>query len=390
MDFNLLIWAVYGFQWIRTYFLMLFHVQLPRVRVAIFDNLYHDFSGLCFYQLPLLGVSSVFVLYVILRWRKILYEDLGGQILVPQTNTEPSDFRKMLAKTLETESQWIANVLDRIDRLQNYCLTTAGLRAKRNVIACMIAAFLVGYIILQTRMFWAVFPETVITSTARTFFYGINAWDVLVQIMIQALFFRIVSFGIEISEDESALERTPPKISAEHWTLEELTPQSRRRILCNAAALLAAIPFCMLLQSKGWEIVTAIWMHTQLIPLAFNNVDLDTLIKIEAVIVAIAVLWGSRYPRRRFLGYALLFLASGLVTVCCAEWTPVLSSGVTLLNQFLFWWLDTESQNQIFRHQPMSGFYFHHCFSITWFIYSLLAAGICYGLHRRSFGQHTR
>ncbi|GHT20905.1 hypothetical protein FACS189419_00950 [Planctomycetales bacterium] len=387
IDFNLLMWAVYGFGWYWLLYLRLFNVHLPTLQVIIFNNLQHDFSRLCFSYLPMLGVFSFFVLYIILRWRKILYEDLGGQIPVSKTDAEPGDLRKMLAKTLETEYRWFANWIDGIHRLRNYFLTANGLRAKRNIAAWIIAVFLVGYAVLQIRLIWCIPLQSFGTPAERTFYYGSFIWWLLVQIIIQALFFRIVSFGMNISEDESALKNTPPHISSEHWTLEELAPQSRRRIVYNAVVLLAAIPLCMLFQAEIWNIVRKFKIQFGTLSVYSNqwniSFELGTFIIIETVLVSLAVLWGFRYPHRRFLGYVLLFLVSGLWGVSSIEWQPFSFIVLQPLCQFCFSWLGVESQNQMFRNVTMSEFYFYHCLALTWLIYSLLAAAICYGIHRR-------
>ena len=334
-----------------------------------------------FNHLPLLLVLSAFIVYIVLRWRQLLYEDHTNRHsregwnpdvrlcsldsrLRGNDGKEPS----LLAKTLEREITFIRNL---VNRYRHSTLTAPGICIKRNVVLGFVALFCVYYMVQQS-LLYVQFFSTWEPSTWQ--FVGALmsvAMEFLFLIAVYALFFWIISKAIDIAWDDDALEKTPPKIPLSSWNESELRPEGRRKMLVDSVLLLCMVTLVLILMSFGSALVQEFLFSDPKYTLFSlpQHLDIGRLIMMLVVLVVLTVLWCSYNPAKRLLGFARLFLVGGLLAFCYIEWVP--------LTNFI-----ANHYHPVFglpRWETLCKIFFSwHLTAFSFLVYSLLAATSCY------------
>ncbi len=365
LDFNLLLWVYSFFARYVLNELTLGHWE-PGIDLAILFGVFPvEARAFLYGGLPVFLIFSGFMLHVALRWRQILYEDFAD-------------------KSASTKTELIAEP------------SILGIRRKRNI--CMWAAIfcLILYIAFGIWQHAAMFSQVHVSDTVLTWFWGATAWFYLLQILFQLVFFRIVDRGIDLSENRDVTESTTYIVG----DIATSTPAERRKILNDAAILLLAIPLLTMLLCVGLGFVRQLTPEPQEIGAITdmtkstprNTVQYYTpplpsdqviqIAQIEIVLVVLAVLWGSGNKRKRYAVYALLFFATGLMTVLFIEWRPLFQDQlVPRFAEMFYWWLP-ESDKESFRlgeaweSSLITRYLYWHVFAVTWLVYSLLVATV--------------
>ena len=194
---------------------------------------------------------------------------------------------------------------------------------------------------------------------------------------IYAVFFWIVSKAIRISWDESSLEQTPPKIPLSQWNEAELQLGRRRQILVDNIFLLCMIPLALILFSFGSRLMKGLVFPNSLYPI-MPIWNLEILVMGLVALVVLTVLWCSYNPEKRLLGFARLFLFSGLLTFCFIEYQPLRGLATEYFLHDFFSWLREGIIDNAPQPSHWEVYFKRHLTAGTFLVYSLLAAAFCY------------
>ena len=404
LDMHVLFWLIYFAKPFLARFINPHFWSLP-------DNYWflpYPTKMLLFNHLPIFFVFAAFVVYIVLRWRQLLYEDKIGLLhnsppvegghfaqqndgvvcqktettpplrgtppkegncsaeyhtLQDDSQTEPS----LLAKTLNTEITFVRNL---VSNYRNACLTAQGICIKRNIVLGLVVLFCVYDIVKQSLMWVKVLSSAPYSTWQFVGACALIILSFLIGIAVYALFFRLISKAIGISWDESAKEQSPPKIPLSSWSESELQPEGRQKILIDCVVFLCMIPLMLILMILGGGLVQELafsdpWYKTYSLP---QNLGTDRLFMLLVVLVVLTVLWGSYNPTKRLLGFARLFLVGGLLAFCFIEWQPL----TNLIANF------DGSMFGLSRWETFSKIFFTwHLTAGAFLAYSLLAAGFC-------------
>ena len=341
--------------------------------------------------LPQYAVLAGFMLYVILRWRRLLYEDLTE---TDQSHTDQSRARQ---EAEESENPW-HRVFQRERRLffglfagcrrwLDSFLTVEGLKKKFYVVLGIVAVSVLFSQCLRMSLSYLAFSRSGVQNTFLVWFAMSLGWSIVLILVFQTVFFRMMWRGIRMSADEQAVEAAPPKFPAESWrteaVLESLSPVSRRRVLVDALVLMAAIPLVIQLISVALGIArqTMDINNPYFMPLDWA---VQTVVRLQIVLVTVAALYVSARPARRYAVFGLLFFLSGLVAFYYFERLPLLGVAIVgPLVQRLFWWLSMDgfrSPLPFWDEQKM--YLFYHLLTLIGCGYLFFASAVCYVIHR--------
>ena len=339
-----------------------------------------------FHHLPLFLVFSTFIVYIVLRWRQLLCEDRTPRetetqqretgTVSPQQSERGGDTVavSLLAKTLEREISFVRNV---VNNYRNSCLTTRGICVKRNIVLGLVALFCVYYIVKQSLLYAKAFSWHEFSSEQIVGALVIVVLSFLFMIALYAIFFRIISKAIGIAWDDAALEKSPPKIPLSQWNEAELQPEGRRQMLVDSVILLCMVPLILILMILGIGLAQELLFTDPKYTIMSlpQNLGIDRLIMFLVVLVVLTVLWCSYNPTKRWLGFARLFLAVGLLAFCYFEWQP--------FHQLVAsYWSHGSDGMTVFglsRWEMLSKMYLPwHLTAFSFLAYSLSAAGFCY------------
>jgi hypothetical protein len=319
-----------------------------------------------FDHLPLLLIFSAFVVYIVLRWRQLLFEDRTENELHESEPPTASAETTLLAKTLEREISFIRNI---VSKYRTYTLIPHGICVKRNIVLGLVALFCVYYITILVWGNWQLFsaPSELRQAAAICLFFGLI---ILFSLGTYALFFWIVSKAIGIAWDDAALEKTPPKIPLSQWNENKLRPEGRRQMFVNSVVLLCMIPLMLILMFLGSGLVQELMLSDPKYTFhSLRNLSIDRLIMLLVILVMLTVLWCSYNPAKRLLGFARLFLAGGLLAFCFIEWEPL----TNLVTNHYYPMLGLSRWESFSK-----AFLSWHLTAVPFLVYSLLAAAFCY------------
>lgn len=386
LDFNLFLWAYYFIRITVLHCIVLGHWG-PRINLtAWYGIIPEEAVAFLFDGLPVFLLFSAFLLWAVLRWRNLLYEDLGGKIEATKNKSNEEE-PAMWSGVFRSEIDFFCRLKNRLRNLQDSVLTFEGIRKKLNVCRWIVSFCLLAYIAWnswQNYKMFSVIPTGHFSATTMFWFLGSICWTYLLQIAMQIGFFWIVAKGIRISKNEETLKTTSPQYDTAQWNLDQIGQTSQRQILQNALFFLAAIPFASMLLSVGLGIVRRInWI-------APPSGNLNSYFSLpngpylyQIVLVVFAVLCISYVPKQRYRITAFLFLFSGFLTFFCVEWTPLLHSSVlSPLYEYLFWWIPKEEVGDFDTGRYSGMYFFWHVYSVFWLAYCLTASAVCFFLGR--------
>jgi len=353
---------------------ILFLLRLPIVFVALLiagiiigaffseDSQKHNNYVLIHFQLIICFIFAAFILYVVLRWRQLLYED----------KIEPS-------KEPGTERSIVLRLINRlINRYRNFCLTARGICVKRNIVLGFVALVCVGHIVMQSWVYMKFYLGFPLSTGQLIAIFASLTVGFLVMIAIYALFFWIVSKAISISWDDAALEKTPPKIPLSQWNEAELRPEGRRQLLDNSVALLCMVPLMLILLNFG-SVLALELLSADSIYAALRFLDISALIALLVILSVLTALWCSYNPSRRLLGFARLFLVSGLLAFCFIEHTSLLHlAREYFLRDYFDWLFSGDLASLLHFHDHLTWLCPWRLTAVSFLVYSLLAAAVCY------------
>jgi len=401
LDLCVLLWLI---SFATTLLARVFNLNAPIGDLRFFPFLPYSTHIFLFNHLPLLLVFSAFIVYIVLRWRQLLYEDSHSRINCPSREGRNPDERlpsldsrlrgndgegsgdseavsTLLAKTLEREITFFRNFAS---RYRTSTLTVPGICIKRNIVLVLVVLFCVYYFVKQSLWLASALSNWEPSTWQYVGFFAILALGFLCVIAFYALFFWIISKAIGIAWDDAALEKSPPKIPLSQWNEAKLRPEGRRRMLVDSVLLLCMVPLMLILMFLGSGLVQELLFsdpkHTIFsLP---RNLDIGRLIMILVVLVMLTVLWCSYNPAKRLLGFARLFLVSGLLALCFIEWEPL----TQIVASYWQFGLEDMTVMALSRWEMLSKIYLSwHLTAGAFLVYSLLAAAVCYFL--RAWGE---
>jgi RNA polymerase sigma factor (sigma-70 family) len=403
LDMNILFWLIpFVLGWISIWASSMMQSRRDWIFELVFFFKSFPLSVQLFLSshLPVLLVFGAFVVYIVLRWRQILYEDKIAQepgasapgYVIEKTESfgdsghpgadAPGSCATdscALGKMFDREINFVRNL---VNGYRNSPLTPHGLCVKRNIVLGLIVVFLIHHIVSQALFYWRLtygpswepssgqFAWLAVECTARAFF----------SLGIQVVFFYFVSKAIGISQDETALEQSPPKISLAQWSDNELCPKGRRQILIDAFFLMVTVPLMLILAALGGGITQENLFDRNSLMGGTYPMSIAALIELHVALVVLTVLWCSRNPTKRLLSFSRLFLVGGLLAFGYIEYQPLRHLATLFyLSDFFSWWAGSGVfEPGIFELLKMYSAW--HLTAMAFLVYSLLAAAFCYFL----------
>lgn len=386
LDFNLFLWVYYFINITFLHGIVLGHSGSRIGLAAWFGIIPEEAAAFLFDGLPVFLLFSAFLLWAVLRWRNLLYEDLGGKIEATKNKSNEEE-PAMWSGVFRSEIDFLCRLMNRFRNLQDSFLTFEEIRRKHNVCRWIIGFCLLVYIawnIWQNYKMFSVIPTGHFSATTMFWFWGATCWSYLLQIAIQVGFFGVIAKGIRISENEETLKTTPPRDEIAQWNLEQIERTNQRPILREALLFLTVIPLASMLLCVGLGIVRKINL------VAPPSGDLSYYFSLpngpylyQIALVVFAVLWISYVPKQRYRITAFLFLLSGLLTFFFVEWIPLVYSGLlSPLYEYLFWWISKEEVGDFDAGRHAGMYFFWHVYSACWLVYCLLVSVVCFFVDR--------
>ena len=271
------------------------------------------------------------MLYCVLRWQSLLYGEITGKVKEPLTPPTPEQELEYRATTFEREIQIYRNTVAKLKQWRDYLRTDAGLRRKRDISIGLVMLVLTGYQIWQ----YVLFNRFEAWRTLDQFFFLVCfvGWFFVLYLAIQIVFYRLISRGITLSENESKAEQ----LDFGDWTAESVSPERRRHFIKSAALLLFLGPVLIFLLAifVNYAQINQFFRlpppsppqnayHVSQVPV--GGADFRS-IYVSTVLAVVMAFWGTIRPQYRNRIYAIFFLGIGIWMFVALEWNPFLYSG---------------------------------------------------------------
>ncbi len=415
LDLSVLIWVVVPLIRCVYHIFMIYGPKHSNDLVYIVRMLPSALRDTLFDHLPVFLLFSAFAVYVVLRWRELLAQDqadrhprAGGDLdekatcsvaseihvaqqdsvqednqaesLGPRLRGDDGGETSPFAKTFEAETTFFRN-------LSNYVLSPNGLCVKRNIMFGVLAVMFIITATQNFRLTWIIAHQFGWNPTQTVigwvwFGYGTGQLIALAVLLFLAW---IASKAITISWDETAMEKTPPRVPLSDWSVEENRPAIRRQILWDSFFLLLTVPLALI----GFGLAAGL-VHQHLFtfrPLQLGK--LNTLTEWTTALAVLTALWISRNPSKRLLGISRLFLVAGLSAALYIEGWPLLTLAGDFYGQTLSGTLGLPMAPPHGTYEMQKEFFSFHLTAAAFLVYSLLASAFCFFLQPAEISQRS-
>ena len=368
--------------------------QYSFVSPVIYYSIIHPIS-LSARNFFLFSLLAGLTIYVICRWQKLLHPLAAGlaprypagdvtsgsltcDSTQPQLGASPdANGDHVRFSAFENEIQIYHNTIARFAGWRDYFRTDAGLRFKRNLTIFLVFLFYGGYYI-WLHWFQLSHMAPHIDSSFVLFYITSACWFCVLTLAIQIVFFRMISHGIMMAENEAK----SGIVDLGDWATHDFSPANRRRFVRSSLFLLAMVPLLLFVLTVGFDIGQNLRRYAMPMTTYLHAVSPGIYFRwmyVSTVLAPVVAFWGMFRPHLRNRIYAMFFLATAIWIFVSAEWMPLWEWEP--IKNAVAWMMSETGLTSNVSTLKVSFFFYHLFAGICLAIYLPLAAW--FGLRRR-------